>query len=303
MNHNRHFARRLMLPLLVAAAATALSSCATTPAAETSAAASAAAWRSGMAIQLYSFHKDLERDLPGTLARIKALGFDKVETYPVAGTTAAQLRAALDAAGLRAVSAHLSWDGMKTDLPSVIADAKTLGVEQFGPGSINLFDGRGFRNMTLADAQAAGTALKATCAAASAAGLKVFIHTHGNEFARYGDGNALDRMLQASGNCFEIEADITWVKWGGEDPAPFITRYGSKVSSLHLKDLGAGAVGHEPGDISPDNFPILGRGTVDWPAVMKAARAAGVRHYIIEDESADPASQIPHSLEYLDSLD
>lgn len=301
MTHKSQVLRRLMLPLFAAAASCAVSSCATTPA-ESASTSTGAEWRSGMAIQLYSFHQDLERDLPGTLARIKALGFDKVETYPVKDTSAGQLRAALDATGLKAVSAHLPWDRIKTDLPGVIADAKALGVEQFGPGSINLFDGRGFRNMSLADAEEAGKALKAACAAASAAGLRVFIHTHGNEFARIGGVSPLDRMLQTSGNCFDIEADITWVKMGGEDPAPFIDRYGRKVTSLHLKDVSLAAIGKEPGGTSPDSFPILGQGSVDWPAVMRAARAAGVRHYIVEDESRDPAAQIPHSLRYLDSL-
>ena len=101
-----------------------------------------------MAIQLYSFNRDLERDLSGTLWRIKALGFDRVETYPVSGSSAQQLRAALDAAGLDAVSAHMSWDRIKSDIAGVIADARILGVKQFGPGSINLFDGRRFRTMT-----------------------------------------------------------------------------------------------------------------------------------------------------------
>lgn len=291
--------RRVLLSFLAAAGAAGLSACAA-PLAET--AAAPASWRQGMAIQLYSFNKDLARDLPGTLRRIKALGFDRVETYAVPGVSAAQLRTALDAAGLRAVSAHLPWDQIKSDLPGVIADARTLGVEQFGPGSINLFDGRGFRNMTLADAEEAGAVLRRACAAARSAGLRVFIHTHGNEFARIGDTTPLDRMSREAQNCFDVEADLTWVKWSGNDPAAFIRQYGPRVTSLHLKDVTTAAIGKEPGQIPSESFPILGRGSIDWPAVMRASRAAGVRHYIVEDESADPAGQIPHSLRYLDSV-
>ena len=117
-------------------------------------------WRGGMAIQLWTFHSDLERDLPGTLERIKALGFDRVETYPVKDVSSAQLRAALDQAGLDAVSAHMPWDRIKSDIAGVIADARMLGVDQFGPGSINLFDGRPFRVMTVDDAVEAGAHLK-----------------------------------------------------------------------------------------------------------------------------------------------
>ena len=292
--------RHLLLPLLAGAAAAALSGCAAT---DTETAAPAhSPWRGGMAIQLYSFHQDLDRDVPGTLKRIKALGFDRVETYPVANLSAAQLRAALDAAGLKAVSAHMPWDRIRTDLPGVIADVKTLGAGQFGPGSINLFDGRGFRNMTLADAEAAGQTLMTACAAARDAGLRVFIHTHGNEFPTIDGTTPLERMSRTADNCFDIEADLTWVKWAGTDPAALIRQYGSRVSSLHLKDVTEAARGQEPGKIDPSNFPVIGKGSIDWPAVMRASAAAGVRHYIIEDESADPAGQIPHSLEYLDSI-
>lgn len=295
--------RRLLLPLLVGAAA-ALSGCATKLETDDAALAANAhsPWRSGMAIQLYSFHQDLDRDLAGTLRRIKALGFDRVETYPVANVSAAQLRAALDAAGLRAVSAHLPWDRIKTDLAGVIADAKTLGVQQFGPGSINLFDGRGFRNMSLEDAAEAGAVLKRACSAAAEAGLRVFIHTHGNEFAPIAGTTPLDRMSREADNCFDIEADLAWVKWSGTDPAAFIRQYGRRVTSLHLKDVSQAAIGQEPGKIDPSNFPVIGKGSIDWPAVMRASAGAGVRYYIIEDESADPAAQIPHSLAYLDKV-
>lgn len=295
--------RSVLLPLMLAAAG-GLAACAA-PADQGAASAQAApaSWRSGMAIQLYSFHNDLDRDLAGTLRRIKALGFDRVETYPVANVTPAQLRAALDAAGLDAVSAHMSWDRIKSDPEGVVADAKILGVEQFGPGSINLFDGKGFRNLTLADAESAGAELSEACAAAAKAGMRVFIHTHGNEFPEIAGTTPLDRMISSSGGCFDIEADIYWVKWGGADPAALIRRYGSRVSSLHVKDMGAGALGKEPGQIAPTEFPIAGQGVLDMPAIMRASREAGVRWYIIEDESPDPAGQIPHSLAFLDGID
>ena len=40
----------------------------------------------------------------------------------------------------------------------------------------------------------------------------------------------------------------------------------------------------------------------DWPAVLKAAQAAGVEYYFIEDEAKNAVEQIPQSLRYLESL-
>lgn len=291
--------RRLVLALCVVGEMLALTGCASLPRPGLS---RAPAWREGPAVQLYSFHRDLDRDLPGTLRRIKELGFDRVETYPVNGINAAQLRAALDAAGLDVVSAHVPWDRIKTDIGGVIADVRTLGAEQFGPGSINLFDGKPFRQMTLAEADEAGAHLRRACSAARPAGLRVFIHTHGNEFGSIGDTTPLDRMLQSAGNCFEIQADISWVRWAGVDPAAFIRRHRGKVTSLHVKDIAAAAIGRDFASIEPGSFTILGQGSINWAEVLRAAGSAGVRHYVLEDESADPAGQIPQSLQYLDKL-
>jgi hypothetical protein len=41
---------------------------------------------------------------------------------------------------------------------------------------------------------------------------------------------------------------------------------------------------------------------MDWPAIMKAARKAGVKWYFIEDESPTVVEQIPQSLSYLKRL-
>lgn len=275
-----------------------IAGCVSTPAPSAS---SSPHWRERMAIQLWTFRSDLERDLPGTLERIKALGFDRVETYPVKDVSSAQLRAALDQAGLDAVSAHMPWDRIKSDIAGVIADARMLGVDQFGPGSINLFDGRPFRVMTVDDAVEAGAHLKRACAAARSANMRVFIHTHGNEFAGSGDSAPLDRMQRSADDCFDIQADIGWIKWAGADPAVFLRRYRAKVTSLHVKDIAAAAIGRELGSFGPESFPVVGQGSVDWPRLMRAARQSSVRYFVIEDESRDPAMQIPRSLQYLDN--
>src|SRR5690348_3860308 len=60
-----------------------------------------------VAVQLYSFRHDLDRDLPGTLDRIKKLGIDCVEAFSLHGRTPEQLRSEFDRAHLRVISFHL----------------------------------------------------------------------------------------------------------------------------------------------------------------------------------------------------
>jgi len=46
----------------------------------------------------------------------------------------------------------------------------------------------------------------------------------------------------------------------------------------------------------------LGTGQLDIPGILKAAKAVGVQHYFIEDESPDHASQIPLTIAYIRGL-
>ena len=62
-------------------------------------------------LQLYSVSQDLVSDVPGTLRRLRAIGYRQVETAGFAGLTAKAFRAQLDQAGLTCLSMHLPAAG------------------------------------------------------------------------------------------------------------------------------------------------------------------------------------------------
>ncbi|MNL71031.1 hypothetical protein D3C87_1961170 [compost metagenome] len=71
---------------------------------------------------------------------------------------------------------------------------------------------------------------------------------------------------------------------------------------MHMKDLKKGVTGNMSGGTPVENDVALGTGQIDIPAVLKAARKAGLKHYYIEDESPSYAKQVPQSIAYLKSL-
>ena len=82
-----------------------------------------------------------------------------------------------------------------------------------------------------------------------------------------------------------------------------LEKYPHRWALMHLKDIRKGAqvgiyTGHAP---LTDDVP-LGTGMVNWPAVLRAAAVAGVKHYFIEDESPTAVEAIPQSLKYLETL-
>src|SRR5258706_13166853 len=85
-----------------------------------------------LAVQLWSFRNDFKKDVPGTLKRVRSLGFTNVELAGYYGMTAGQFRAALDNAGLKAVSMHIEYKVARDKIDEGIRDAKILGVEDVG---------------------------------------------------------------------------------------------------------------------------------------------------------------------------
>jgi sugar phosphate isomerase/epimerase len=70
---------------------------------------------------------------------------------------------------------------------------------------------------------------------------------------------------------------------------------------MHLKDMRKGtARGALTGSTDVSNDVALSEGLIDMPAVLKAAKKAGVKWYFIEDESPVSEQQIPRSLRYLE---
>src|ERR1044072_3934001 len=80
-------------------------------------------------VQLYSFRNQIKEDLPGTLAKIKAMGITQIESYPHGLASAKAFRAMLDKAGLTCFSTHADYESLAKDLDSVAKDAKILGAK------------------------------------------------------------------------------------------------------------------------------------------------------------------------------
>jgi sugar phosphate isomerase/epimerase len=109
-------------------------------------------------------------------------------------------------------------------------------------------------------------------------------------------------MAKTNPQDVSYELDILWAYYGGANPAALLEKYGGRFQLLHLKDLRQGVVGNLTGKGEMDNDVALGGGQLDLPAILIAARKAGVQHYYIEDESTHTDTQVPQSIAYLKGL-
>jgi sugar phosphate isomerase/epimerase len=250
-------------------------------------------------LQMWSLREYLPKDLSGTLTKIRAMGFREVEGAGLWKHTVGQLRSALDSAGLRCQSAHMPFERLRDDAPGAFAEAKALGASWVVCPWIPHQ-----KEFTRDDALKSAEVFNKAAAGAEAAGLRFAYHCHGYEMLPAPEGTRFDtlaRNTDAAKVMFQV--DVFHTLHGGGDPVDLITRYAARVTSLHLKDLKKGvAITKGTGTATPADDVPLGTGQVDWPAVLRAAMKANTSLYYLEDESADPWTHIPRSLEYLKSL-
>ena len=250
-------------------------------------------------LQLWSLRESLPKDLSGSLAKVRAMGFREVEGAGLWKHTAPELRAALDAAGLRCTSQHMGLDRLRDDLPGALAEARTLGATTIVCPWIPHKEA-----FTQEDALKAAEVFNRAGKAASDEGLRLGYHTHGYENVPSPDGTLFDTLaIAADPKLVHFQVDVFHVYHGGMDPVALMKKYKGRVRSLHLKDIKKGYPRETgKGTATADADVPVGTGQIDWPTVLRAAMKAGAVEYYIEDESTDPLTHIPQSVAYLQGL-
>jgi sugar phosphate isomerase/epimerase len=249
-------------------------------------------------LQLWSLRAMARTDPKAMLAFTRAQGITHVETAGLYGTPE-QTAELLKAAGIRATSMHVSMDDFKKDPQKVIANAKALGVRYVGTAwyphqaPFKESDAR----QAIADFNAIGKTMKA-------AGLQFFYHNHGYEPHPYGDGTLLDLMIRETDpDLVKFEMDVLWTWLPNVDPVALMKKYPGRFKLMHIKDMKPGVPrGSLSGGIPDSLKSVIGQGQVNWPEVLKAAKADGLEHYYLEDETTDPPKNIPPSVSFLEKI-
>ena len=249
-------------------------------------------------LQLYSLRDQFPKDVPGTLQRVQNLGFREVELAGTYNLSPEQFRQQLAAHGLQPIAGHFPYERFRDDAEGVAKDAKALGLKYAGVAWIaheGAFSEKQCRE--------AINVFNRAGAVLTRHGLKFFYHQHGYEFEPFGKGTLFDLMMaETDPKLVSFEMDLLWVIHPGQDPVKLLKKYGKRWELMHLKDLKKGVKGDLTGHTDVANDVALGTGQMNFPAVLKAAKKARVKHYFIEDESPSVVQQLPVSLRFLEQV-
>ena len=125
------------------------------------------------------------------------------------------------------------------------------------------------------------------------AGLEFNLHNQSVEFVRVNGYVPYDVVVENTDpGTVGLELDVFWAFAAKADPIAYFDRYPGRYRQCHLKD------GTADGQLT-----TVGHGVVDFPAVLRAAAKAGVRHYYVEyDRAADPMKETRLFYGYLQRL-
>jgi sugar phosphate isomerase/epimerase len=245
-----------------------------------------------VALQIYSVRDFAEKDLTGTLQKVKEMGYDSVELAGLYGHSVGSFRAALNEAGLTALSAHVPFFEMEADTAGTVLHYKQLGCrymaipwlsEDYCPGG-SKFD------TTLRVINEVGRLCVEN-------GMTLLYHNHDFEFKKLPDGTfALDYLYQqVPANILQTELDTCWVKVAGQDPAAYVLKYAGRSPVVHLKDfykegapvrpyelIGADDKAEAPRGVF--EFRPVGHGMQDFPLILKASEEAGASWVVVEQD-------------------
>lgn len=240
-----------------------------------------------LGVQLHGVREACERDLAGTLAAIRAMGFEGVEAGRFFGLEPEAFGAAVRAAGLELVSLQL--------YPQHLAGAELV-------KTIRLCRECGARRVTSAwfkgsaenqnDWLLAAEVLNHAAEICANEGISVGYHNHDQEFKVEFNGRAaMDVLAGALSEKVTIEFDPGWCVLAGADAPGWFKANSNRVIDLHLTPAIADAAGLAPGQAGLGST----RDAARWQNLLPAFRRAGVEWAFVKPLS------FPSSLADLES--
>ncbi|WP_338558171.1 sugar phosphate isomerase/epimerase [Erwinia sp. E_sp_B04_7] len=239
-----------------------------------------------IALQMYTLRN--VGSLEEQFAMAHKAGFKNVELVGDQGVDAAQMKASLAKNHLKVTSSHVQLSVLENDYQNTVAFSKTIDNATIIVPWIEPEDRPDSTQSWIKYAQR----LNALGAKLHKDGIQLAYHNHNFEMKKYDGLTALEILLDhTKPDNLKLEMDAAWVSRGGQDPVKFLKKYPGRIYALHAKDNAS--IGIRDDEM---NFAPLGEGLLDWKSILPAAKASGVRWFIIEhDKPKNPWSIITTS--------
>ena len=245
-----------------------------------------------LAAQLYTLRDFCKtpQGIAQTLEKVRAIGYRAVQVSGVAPIPTQDLKAMLDDNDLICCATHEPAPQILEETPRIMERLQQLDCKFTAIPTTGNYD-LSTRDAVLAFAARADIAGKAL----HDAGQTLCYHNHHTEFVRFDEQPILEILYDATdARHLQGEPDLYWIQYGGASPLEWCEKLAGRLPLIHLKDYGIGAE-NQP------TFREIGRGNLNWNAILPAAEKSGCQWYIVEQDTCerDPFESLQISFEYL----
>ena len=214
-------------------------------------------------VQMWSVSMIWKKDPAAAFRRLKALGYDGVQSFAFFEMDHGELEKMLDDAGLKMVD-------MPFYMKTVAPDSFNCFLEFCQRFKVDFVFEPYMKLPTGTDWRRHADELVALAERFRPYGIRVGYHNHQHELREHHDGKTPLEYLYDAGLAMEL--DVGHVKLAGGDPNAWLNRLKGRVPSIHAKPGGGNYLG------AADDAN-------DWPAIFRDAAAAGTRWAVVECET------------------
>lgn len=251
-----------------------------------------------LGVQLYTIRSLVPTKARESMQALAQIGFKEVETVRAIQPIVLPLCKEF---GLKPVAGHFDLALIRSaDFPKAIEEAQAAGLKYIVVPYVPNPDRGGpevYKKMAAQINKAGDLCAKA--------GIQLCYHQHAFEFGGEPGQRPWDILLaETDARTMALELDVFWVAVAGLDPVKMIRDLKGRVKLIHLKDRAPGVPKQFSEAVSPGAFREVGLGSLDFPAILKAASDMKVEHYFVEQDqtAGDPIESVRTSYRNLVKL-
>ncbi|MBH0155108.1 sugar phosphate isomerase/epimerase [Fictibacillus sp. 5RED26] len=244
-------------------------------------------------LQLYSIQQEAEKNLLGTLEKVKEIGYDSVQFAGLFGISAKDVKKILNENVLTVAGAHIplqqfSGDAFKKQMEDQLILENDLMIMPYLTED---------QRKSIDDYKRVAEVLNEAGFRSKEYGIRVAYHNHDFEFYELDGKMPFDLLYQETDpDLVKMELDTYWAKYAGYEPEELLNKYRFRCVSLHLKDMVE--------KNGQKQSTIAGTGMLDIGSFLRLADEQKVDYCVIEQEhfEGDLLSEVEKGVQNVKAL-
>ncbi|WP_040401229.1 sugar phosphate isomerase/epimerase family protein [Cecembia lonarensis] len=247
-------------------------------------------------IQLYSVKENMAEDPVKTIQAMASYGYTQLEGFDGGkgifwGMANTEFKSLVDDLGLAFIASHANtFENLEEQAEKAGAiGMKYLICPWVGP------------QKSMDDFKRLAEAFNKQGEICKEHGLRFAYHNHGYTFDELEGQIPQDFLMENTDpDLVDFEMDTYWVYTAGKDPIDYIKKYPNRFTLGHVKDKSADLPFDEP-----NGSTLIGKGLMDFPAILRAGMDNGMKYFIVEQErfdDTDPMEAARRNAAYMKNL-